>query len=168
MDLLVFDMSGLTVEAESRLLSLRASTGELIFSALTDRLPPEVAEHLYLRQHSRSDLGGRTPDDEVWLREAVFAVFDLALGEAEIFRVDITGVRRTCRLGLYNPYTGDVAVDSVPVTRVFRSSAPVATPPEGVVGREYDGTVTLETGQTLAVCELSFTSMSRKLVAHSV
>lgn len=52
-------------------------------------------------------------------REAAFLAMDAALAGARLRRTDARGVQSYRRVALYNPFTAQVALGSVPRTQVF-------------------------------------------------
>lgn len=69
-------------------------------------------------------------------REAAFQVCDAALDRSRLTRHDPRDVlrRARCRLGLYNPHTGEVALGPIPNTRVFSAARRLPVPPGGLFG----------------------------------
>jgi hypothetical protein len=157
MDLLVFDMAALRVECDRQTVALWSPDRQLLWSAPVEEVGPAVS--------------GPFPADDLSRRELVFTVLDRALGEARVFRVDAAGLRRSCRLGLYNPYTAEVAVSATPNTRAFSAAAPVPVPPEGALAVLDDGSaagvVRFDAGTVCAEVERSFAGLSRALAAHA-
>ena len=71
-------------------------------------------------------------------REAAFLALDAALASARIKRTEPGGSRALRRLALYNPYTAQVAVGSVPRTETYGDGHTMDIPLEGLPARIED------------------------------
>jgi len=102
--LVVFDMSSLTIWKNDTSYSLKTQSGGIIASV-------DISE---VESYTERDI--------------VFACYDKSLNSVWIHD------NQMCVIGLYNPVTAEVAIGSVPETRVYKSSKPVKIPSLGVRG----------------------------------
>ena len=99
-------------------------------------------------------------------REAALRVLDEALTSARLLRY-VEGELTPVRVGLYNPFSKTVAVDSLPHTRSFSDGEDLSCPPAGVMF-VLDGLELTSRSRTL--CEArpeSFAALTRLVEAHS-
>lgn len=97
-------------------------------------------------------------------REAAFLACDAALGRGWVRRDG-----RRLRVGLYNPYSAEVAVGALPDTAVFADQAPVALPVDGAVAVLDDGAepaIVLGDGRRLPRQARTYASYTRAVNAH--
>lgn len=98
-------------------------------------------------------------------REGVFLVLDAALASARIKRNDAGGARGLRRLALYNPYTAQVALGSVPRTETYGDGHTLSIPAEGLPGRIEDGLLWVS-DRVLSRLELDYEDINAALSAH--
>jgi hypothetical protein len=102
-------------------------------------------------------------------REAAFRACDAALASGRVVRAsqDDLLVRRRCRIGLYNPYSGEVAVGPVSRGTVYQGGGRLDVPPNGVTLQMVDGRLEGD-GITLEPVESGYAEMRHAHSAHQV
>lgn len=100
-------------------------------------------------------------------REAALAALDAALDRARVPResVLLPGQRVRTRVALYNPYSAEVAVGSLPDTVAYGDGRPLELPATGALG-VLDGEVLTVGARALARREPTPASLSRAYLAH--
>jgi hypothetical protein len=99
-------------------------------------------------------------------REAALRALDEALTSARVLRF-VRGELTPVRVGLYNPFSKTVAVDSLPHTRSFSDGDELSCPPAGVVFM-LDGSELVSRSRTLRESRPeSFAALTRLVEAHS-
>lgn len=99
-------------------------------------------------------------------REAFLLGCDAALDYGKVQRVDNKGKLRNFPVGLYNPYTYEVAVKPLPNTRAFSDNRPLEMPADGVASCFTGDSVTTE-GRNLPRLQPDRNRFARAQQAHS-
>lgn len=105
--------------------------------------------------------------------DLAFRAMDEALKTGRVTKVDPhnPAQRRTLRVALYNPFSGDVAYGAAPETRTFPSGSPLALDPDGTPATvAIDGThATLHIAdRALPAVERDVLDVTRVIAAQSV
>lgn len=95
-------------------------------------------------------------------REAVFLALDAVLATSRIKRPDLKG---THRVGLYNPYTAQVAVGSVPSTSSYSDASPIPVPADGLQALLEEDHIWIAT-RVLSPVELDYEKVNSSILAH--
>lgn len=145
MDMLIFDLASLRYQwnATRTALSALSARGELL--AVVDA--PAGADG----------------------REAAFDVCDAALDRGRISRPGDDGLRTRYRVALYNPYSAEVSVQSVPHTKVFSAGTRLTIPASGLAAvlEVVDDTEQLRAGDVvLARRHPDFSALTRAYSSH--
>lgn len=111
-------------------------------------------------------LGSVDFNKDTSVEEAAFLVQDAALATARLKRNDEVGARTLRRLALYNPYTAQVALGSVPRTEVYTDNKALALPADGAVASSEDGLLWVGE-RVLALQEPQYRNALRALEMHS-
>jgi hypothetical protein len=141
MNVCLFDLASLRFErsADRGVVLVRTASGELLASST---VPVDADE-------------GR----------CAATVCDEALARGTVLRyVDGQG-DMAVPIALYNPYSGDVAVDALPHTRAFGDGRPLRLDPNGALA-VLDGDTLVVDGRPLAWIPAGAVSCSRALAAH--
>ena len=105
---------------------------------------------------SRIEVDPTTPS-----REAAYQGYNAALDQGLVARDG-----DMMRVALYNPYSGEVSLNSVPATTIYSAGRPIALDLEGTVF-ELDGEEMRSGEVVLTHVEPSVARTSRALAAHS-
>lgn len=153
--LVVVDMSSLAIELDHSRRALYVRSGTEVAALIPYR---QLSDHLQLR------LGRAMPKDVRC--ELVFEALDRTLGVGKLTRADASGVVERLAVGLYNPYTGEVAVGPVPGTRAYSSGAPLGLSARGAICGLDDRGLHWPDGTLLGEQDRTFAQMTRVFAAH--
>ena len=98
-------------------------------------------------------------EEQISDREAVFSALDHLLDSPVLFQ------ERRCEVGLYNPFTGQVALRPVPHTSSYSDQRPVPLDAEGTLARLVDGELVIG-DRILEALEPSFQAVTAAFAAH--
>lgn len=104
-------------------------------------------------------------DDDLDDREVFLRACDAALATGKVQRVRPDGALHKVAVGLYNPYTYELAVQPLPNTRAYGDDQPVVIPTGGLCGDAQPGHVTIA-GRNLNRLEPDRQRFARAQHAH--
>lgn len=100
-------------------------------------------------------------------RWAAFSAMDAALEHGRVVREDADGDLVTARVAFYNPLSLEIALDAVPLTRVFGNGEPVLLDRTGTLSWLDDDTLGVG-GRLLAETSVDMAAIARAAGAHPV
>ena len=105
-------------------------------------------------------------------RELAFLAADDALARARVSRPDrpggYDGTTHRLRIGLYNPFTGQVSVGATPRTAVYAGTSPLSVTVRGLYAVVDTESLTLTDGRVLTRETIEWSSLTRLVEAHTL
>lgn len=98
-------------------------------------------------------------------RETAFRAADDALARA---RVPLPAGPGRARVGLYNPFTGQVSLGATPHTAVYGADRPLVVPASGLAAVAAEGALVLGDGTRVPAAHTSWRDLTRRVAAHEV